>query len=205
MDNQAKTVVDLIRHGEPVGGHIYRGHTIDDPLSEKGWAQMRAAVEGIAGWDVIVSSPLLRCRAFAEELAARLSIPLEIEAQFKEVGFGMREGLTPDEVIATRGSEYVSFYSDPVSMRPEGAEDLDAFIARVSNAYDALIARYAGKCVLVVSHAGVMRAVIAHVLGAPPAAMYCIQINNAGGARIQHAAHGPRLQMLNALLGDVST
>ena len=33
------TVIDLIRHGEPVGGRRYRGH-IDDPLSERGWQQM---------------------------------------------------------------------------------------------------------------------------------------------------------------------
>jgi len=30
------TTIDLLRHGEPVGGKRYRGQ-IDDPLSEKGW------------------------------------------------------------------------------------------------------------------------------------------------------------------------
>ena len=34
------TTIDLIRHGEPVGGRRYRGGRMDDPLSEKGWAQM---------------------------------------------------------------------------------------------------------------------------------------------------------------------
>ena len=37
------TTIDLIRHGEPVGGRKYRGQT-DDPLSEKGWEQMWKAV-----------------------------------------------------------------------------------------------------------------------------------------------------------------
>ncbi|MEK6748901.1 MAG: histidine phosphatase family protein, partial [Pseudomonadota bacterium] len=37
------TVVDMIRHGEPVGGKRYRGHR-DDPLSDIGWRQMREAV-----------------------------------------------------------------------------------------------------------------------------------------------------------------
>ena len=40
------TLIDMIRHGEPVGGRRYRGQ-IDDPLSEKGWRQMWAAV---AAW-----------------------------------------------------------------------------------------------------------------------------------------------------------
>jgi alpha-ribazole phosphatase/probable phosphoglycerate mutase len=37
------TTLDLLRHGESVGGRKYRGQT-DDPLSEKGWAQMRDVV-----------------------------------------------------------------------------------------------------------------------------------------------------------------
>ncbi|MEW6253578.1 MAG: histidine phosphatase family protein, partial [Planctomycetota bacterium] len=63
------TLIDLMRHGEPVGGRRYRGQ-VDDPLSEKGWAQMRAAVGEAAPWHHVVSSPLLRCREFAETLAA---------------------------------------------------------------------------------------------------------------------------------------
>lgn len=34
------TLIDLIRHGEPAGGRRYRGHGLDDPLTEKGWSQM---------------------------------------------------------------------------------------------------------------------------------------------------------------------
>ena len=40
MSEKIVTRIDLIRHGEPVGGRRYRGQ-IDDPLSEKGWKQMR--------------------------------------------------------------------------------------------------------------------------------------------------------------------
>lgn len=70
MLEKRTTTVDLLRHGEPVGGRKYRGQT-DDALSETGWAQMRAAVDGHRPWDVIVSSTLLRCIEFARELAAR--------------------------------------------------------------------------------------------------------------------------------------
>jgi len=67
---QNQTQIDLLRHGEPVGGRRYRGQT-DDPLSEKGWQQMRAAVLDVQGWDVIYSSPLRRCAEFAQELSRR--------------------------------------------------------------------------------------------------------------------------------------
>ena len=43
MSELVNTTIDLIRHGEPVGGRKYRGQ-IDDPLSDKGWTQMRQAV-----------------------------------------------------------------------------------------------------------------------------------------------------------------
>ena len=72
------TTFDLMRHGTPVGGRKYRGQ-IDDPLSAEGWAQMRAAVAGQCPWDVIISSPLLRCVEFARELAQRHDLALELD------------------------------------------------------------------------------------------------------------------------------
>jgi broad specificity phosphatase PhoE len=32
--------LDLLRHGEPEGGRLYRGNLLDNPLSEKGWAKV---------------------------------------------------------------------------------------------------------------------------------------------------------------------
>ena len=65
-----ETWVDLLRHGEPEGGRRYRGAQ-DDPLSERGWRQMHAS--GIEGAQLtgVVSSPLRRCRAFAERWRSR--------------------------------------------------------------------------------------------------------------------------------------
>ena len=60
------TLIDLVRHGEPVGGIRYRGQ-MDDPLSHTGWQEMRKAIGRETPWDAIISSPLLRCRAFAED------------------------------------------------------------------------------------------------------------------------------------------
>ena len=70
MSDSVTTTIDLIRHGEPVGGRKYRGQ-IDDPLSDKGWAQMREAVGDHRPWDVIISSSLSRCLDFARELGQR--------------------------------------------------------------------------------------------------------------------------------------
>ena len=56
MSDPLSTVIDLLRHGEPLGGRRYRGQR-DDPLSEQGWRQMRASVGGYREWQAVVSSP----------------------------------------------------------------------------------------------------------------------------------------------------
>ena len=158
------TYIDVIRHGEPVGGRRYRGYSVDDPLTEKGWAQMRAAVPKNPGWQHIVSSPLLRCSAFSEELADDLHIGFTIEDDLKEIGFGAWEGKTPEEILAKDSEALNHFYADPVHNRPEGAEPLEDFSQRVWNAYLATAKQYQDKHVLIVAHAGVSRAITANIL-----------------------------------------
>jgi alpha-ribazole phosphatase/probable phosphoglycerate mutase len=176
--------VDLLRHGEPVGGRRYRGQ-VDDPLSDKGWRQMRMATATERPWKVIVSSPLLRCRAFAEELAGEAGLPLSLDDRLKEVGFGRWEGKTAEELEAAQPGIVFAFKRDPVGCRPEGAEALAAFHERVAAAYDEILLRHAGNHVLIVAHAGVIRMVLSRVLGLDPAHAYRIQIGSAALARLR--------------------
>jgi len=183
------TLVDILRHGEPVGGRRYRGQT-DDPLSEQGWAEMRAATAGPRPWTCLVSSPLTRCRAFAEELAGQTGLTPHYDARLKEVGFGSWEGRTAAEIKAEQPGAVFDFKRDPVGCRPAGAEPLDAFYARVAAAWDDLVAAHAGGHVLVIAHAGVIRMVLCRVLGMPPAHAYRVQVGSAGLARFRVEANG---------------
>jgi len=192
-----ETIIDFIRHGEPIGGHLFRGHNIDDPLSELGWQQMREAVGENCPWTHIVSSPLRRCKAFADELAQKHGLSVSVDDRLKEVGFGDWEGKSRDELKQARLEEYNAFYADPVHNRPSGAEDLDGFITRVSDAYNQIAKQHAGKHVLVVAHAGVMRAAIGHVLHTQAIGIYHIKVDNAGIARIRISKRGAMLESLN--------
>lgn len=184
------TTIDLMRHGEPVGGRKYRGQT-DDPLSEKGWQQMRAAVGEHKPWQHIVSSPLSRCLAFAAELAQRHGLPLSVDPRFMEVKFGEWEGRTPDQLKARDPEIIARFRRDPIGQRPAGAERLEDFLARVAAAWNDMLAAHAGKHLLLVCHAGVIRMALAHVLGIPLARTYFVDVPSAGITRITVEGAGP--------------
>jgi len=190
------TTIDLIRHGEPVGGSKYRGQT-DDPLSEKGWEQMRAVVGNHRPWEAILTSPLARCRAFAEELAARLALPLEVDTQLMELGFGEWEGRTAEELLVADPERLARFWSDPLRHAPPGGETLTAFQDRILAAWEGILVRYAGRHVLIVGHAGTIRIAVCHVLDMPLDRLFRIQVPNAGITRIQVDMNGagmlPRL------------
>lgn len=195
-----ETIIDLIRHGEPVGGRRYRGHNIDDPLTEKGWSQMWDTVGEYNAWQQIITSPLQRCQAFAYALGKRHGINVIVEPRFKEVGLGSWEGLSHVEVQMGRADEFQAFLRDPLNHRPQGAEKLDMFINRVDSAYAEIVEHYRNKHCLIVGHAGVIRAVIAKTVHAAPAGFYRVKINNGGITRIRHTETGGMLEFLNGKL-----
>lgn len=197
-----KTMIDLIRHGEPTGGNRYRGHAIDDPLSENGWSQMWNAVGSFNEWDRIVTSPLQRCKSFADALGDRYGIEVMVESRFKEVGFGAWEGLDHDAIKIDRAAEYSAFISDPVNQRPKDSEPLDDFIQRVSLAFSEIVERYRNERILIVTHAGVIRTIIAINLNIPPKNLYLIKVNNGGITQIRYTRIGAVLEMLNGKLSN---
>jgi len=161
-------LIDLIRHGEPEGGRKFRGHR-DDPLSATGWHQMTQAVSGPAPWDAIVSSPLKRCREFAERLAEQQGLPVTIDAGFKEISFGDWEGLTWEAVIERFGQQALdNFWRNPIDHPPSSGEPFLEFRQRVLRAWADLTERVGGQRILVVAHGGVIRTILGEVMGIPP-------------------------------------
>lgn len=177
------TTIDILRHGEPVGGQKYRGQS-DDPLSETGWRQMREAVGDACPWQHIVSSPLQRCHAFAAELAQRHKLPLQLEPDFMEIGFGAWEGFTAKQLMQRDPEILLRFWADPVNETPPGGEPLAAFRERVVPAWERQLALYRGQHLLIVGHAGMMRMIMSHILEIPLSNLFRVQIPNAAMIRV---------------------
>ena len=178
------TTIDLIRHGEPVGGRKYRGQ-IDDPLSDKGWQQMRSAVANHCPWNSIISSPLLRCAEFANELSQRHRLSVRLDPQFMEIGFGSWEGKTAAQIQQQMPGALEAFWQDPIKHRPDGAEPLVDFHNRIAAAWNKLLQEEGGQHVLVVCHAGVIRMSMQYILGMPIENVFRIKVANAGLTRIE--------------------
>lgn len=184
IDSHPMTLVDLIRHGMPVGGRRYRGH-LDDPLSEQGWQQMWDAVADAHPWDVIVTSPLQRCRAFAEALATRHGLPLEVEEGFREISFGAWEGRHVRTILEETPEQIEAYWRDPVANTPPGGEALEAFRDRLIVAWRRVTADHTGRHILMVTHGGVIRTLVAEQMGLPLNAVLRVEIANAGITRLR--------------------
>lgn len=178
------TTVDLLRHGQCEGGEIFRGST-DVVLTELGWQQMRSATAAHEPWQRIFSSPLLRCRQFAEELAHSIHRPLTTYNDLQEMCFGRWEGMSYERVQREYAQALQDFWRDPVTHTPPGAESLTAFSARVLRCVDALLQEYQGERLLLVCHGAVIRVLMAHWLQMPLTAMPRIDVAYASLTRFR--------------------
>jgi alpha-ribazole phosphatase len=147
-------IIDLLRHGD-TGQRSYRGQ-LDDALTETGWTQLRAAVEGQI-WDAVVASTLQRCALFARELTLARGIPLRLDARLAEYHFGDWQGVPIEELAETQGDALGRFWADPVAHPPPGGETFAQFRDRLSAALDDIATTSSGRRVLVVTHGGAIR------------------------------------------------
>ncbi|MHC6224470.1 alpha-ribazole phosphatase family protein [Pseudomonas sp. X10] len=175
-------ILDLLRHGETEQGGGLRG-SLDDALTPQGWQQMRNAVEQGGSWEVLVSSPLQRCALFADELGARLALPVQREPGLQELHFGEWEGRSAAQLMQTHADELGRFWADPYSFTPPGGEAVAAFAARVLASLERLRQAHAGKRVLLVTHGGVMRLLLARARGLPREQL--LQVEVAHGALVR--------------------
>ncbi|MBF0194168.1 MAG: histidine phosphatase family protein [Magnetococcales bacterium] len=169
MASYPSTTIDFLRHGEPQGGSKYRG-TLDDPLSDIGWEQMQKTIDNYpAPWQKIVSSPLKRCSQFAKKTSEALSIPLEIEHDFREMNFGLWEGKTRKELLDDElYSEHVqNFWRNPRDHTPPQGEPIEDVHNRITKAWQTMLSNSEGDHILFVAHSGVIRVTIGMLLGIP--------------------------------------
>jgi len=184
-----KTVIDLLRHGEVQGGACFRGSQ-DDPLTKIGWRQMLKQTRQYR-WQAIISSPLKRCRLFAEHLSQEQQIPLQIEDNLREIHFGDWEGKSHQEIEQTTPQLLQQFYLEPMEHSPPSGESLIEFQQRIIQSWYSLLNSYKGQRILIITHAGVIRLLFSVIFKLPYPQCFQFEILPASLTRFSHFENDP--------------
>lgn len=181
MSGIEPTRVTVLRHGEVMGrSHIYRG-SLDDPMSESGGARVRVLADrlGMPAFDRVASSPLVRCRDFAASYARERALPLDVLDAMREMHFGAWEGLSPDEAAGQFPELHKLFRASAGKVGPPDGESVTELHVRVRQGWESWLADAAGGHRLLVTHAGVMRALLMELIGLDPAHVYRVSLPEA--------------------------
>lgn len=185
----------LLRHGETADtvAKRFSGCTgSDPPLTERGrWQAERAAAMLAArgGADDLVCSPLRRAQETAAVVGARLGLTPRVDPAWTECDFGQWDGSTFAEVQRRWPAELAGWLAS-TTMAPPGGESFDAMAARVRRARDALLHRHPGRTVLVVTHVTPVKMLVRFALGAPPDALYRMELDPASLTRVDWWSDG---------------
>ena len=160
----------LVRHAQTASNAAGRfAGREDTPLTDVGRAMAEALAEalGTARLDAIWASPLQRARLTAAPLATRLGLAVRADDGLIEQDCGAWTGRSRAEVQAADGAAWARFCADPGAHAPPGGETGAAVAARAAAAMERLRAAHPAGRVLVVSHKGTLRLLLAHWLCVP--------------------------------------
>ncbi len=158
----------IVRHGETDGNLRPTAlGTTDLPLNERGrrQAQALARVFKLDKPDVIYTSPLARAAETAKRIGEEHGlVPLPM-LDLCERNFGLWENLAVDEIRVRFEEEYSQWQKDIVDYQIPGGESARVHSERLSRMMDDLIRRHQGEKVMLVTHLGCIRHLLAYLLG----------------------------------------
>ncbi|WP_042170274.1 bifunctional RNase H/acid phosphatase [Streptomyces sp. NBRC 110035] len=186
----------LLRHGETplTPQKRFSGSGGSDPsLSDVGREQAGRTAAGLARRgtvQAIVASPLARARETAGVVAARLGLEVTVDDGLRETDFGAWEGLTFAEVRERHPDDLNAWLSSPDAEPTGGGESFAATATRIAAARDRLVAAYAGRTVLLVTHVTPIKTLVRLALGAPPEALFRMELSAASLTAVAYYADG---------------
>ncbi|MFD5709039.1 bifunctional RNase H/acid phosphatase [Streptomyces pharetrae] len=194
----------LLRHGETplTPQKRFSGSGGSDPsLSGIGREQAERVAAALARRgtiQAIVSSPLARTRETAGIVAARLGLEVGIDDGLRETDFGAWEGLTFAEVQERHPEDLAAWLASPDAEPTGGGESFAATATRIAATRDKLIAAYAGRTVLLVTHVTPIKTLVRLALNAPAESLFRMELSAASLSVVAYYADGnPSLRLLN--------
>ncbi|MFE5144255.1 bifunctional RNase H/acid phosphatase [Streptomyces fagopyri] len=195
-DMGAPATFVLLRHGETplTPQKRFSGSGGSDPsLSDAGREQAERAASALAARgtiQAIVASPLTRTRQTAEAVAARLGLDVTVEDGLRETDFGAWEGLTFAEVRERHPDDLNAWLASPKAEPTGGGESFETTARRVAATRDKLLAAYAGRTVLLVTHVTPIKTFVQLAIGAPPESLFRMELSAASLSAVAYYADG---------------
>jgi broad specificity phosphatase PhoE len=196
-----QTIVYLVRHG--VTDWHREGKLTgqrDIALNDDGVAQGDRAADALGTVPIaeVLSSPLLRALQTAEIIGRRFSIEVARDPRLTDIRVGAWEGMSYDQIAMS--DEYRRFLADPLAERIPGGEQLEEVRRRAVSAIEqALTDNPSGDGICVVTHAGIIRLLICHYLGAPLGTYHRVRVSPGSVTAVGFAGDGstPRVLAVN--------
>ncbi|MGW1068354.1 bifunctional RNase H/acid phosphatase [Streptomyces aureus] len=195
-DMGAPATFVLLRHGETplTPQKRFSGSGGSDPsLSAVGREQAERVAAALAARgtiQAIVASPLARTRQTAAAVAARLGLDVLVEDGLRETDFGAWEGLTFGEVRERHPEDLNAWLASPEAEPTGGGESFAATAQRMAATRDKLIAAYAGRTVLLVTHVTPIKTLVRLALGAPPESLFRMELSAASLSAVAYYGDG---------------
>jgi probable phosphoglycerate mutase len=196
--------VVLLRHGDTRLSPERRFSGVgswDLGLSDVGRDQARRAAGSAllrgGAFAAVLTSPLTRCQETARIVADMLGVSIVVEPDLREMDFGLWEGMTFDE-IQDRYPEDLQRWTQSAGAPPTGSsETFAAVVDRMGAVAERLASGYADASVLAVTHITPIKALVAHALGAPPSALFRMELSSACFSRISYTGGEASVRLLN--------
>ena len=192
----------VVRHGETARTRDRRFTGWQDvPLTERGQREADAIARALSARNVtaVYSSPLDRTRTTAEALAKLHRLDVRVDGGFREMGFGVWEGLNVDEVTARYPDDFRRWREAPHTLVVEGAERLGDVAGRVTASLAALEQEHAGGTVVLVTHAVVIRLLVLKALGLGSERLWSVDASPAGITELEITPGWTTVHRMNTL------
>jgi|SRR6266849_9941391 len=198
-----RTRLILVRHGETLANREFRYiGTQDHLLSEQGQLQAEQLAEALSVLPIaaVYSSPLQRAYCTAESIAVRSALAVQVQDGLREGSFGSWEGMSRAEVLA-RSSEdeqqLLAWERDP-DVAPPGGESFAMICERVLTTVEQLAQAHVEQAIVLVSHVGVIKALLCAALGTPLTSSSRIFLDPATISVVDWHPLYPLLRLLNS-------
>lgn len=188
-DNVSAEII-LVRHGSTVGNDrgLLHGRT-DIPLATAGHSQARRVADQLrrtGAIDAIYTSPLIRARTTAEQIAAAAGLSARIDPDLREFDFGDLEGVPFDQLQSRYPDAYVSMLEPEGYDRPfPNGESRKSMHERVSLSLERINSENQSGRVVVVAHLIVIATAMAHLTSGDPDDAISFLVENCSISRLR--------------------